>query len=118
MPGLVYWSRGDGQYDHEISTIKLPDLDWLSVYDPEIDPVNYWIMVLHEYAHHLDRVWYGGGDHSEVFYTILISLMLSEDIPLDRFYLDEHAYKPRSFKLGRRRAGTHLLWKLRNRGAY
>lgn len=118
MPGIAYWSRGDGQYDHSTTTIKLPSLDWLSVFDPDIKPLAYWIMVLHEYAHHLHKTWYEGGDHGDVFYTILTSLALSEDIPLDVFYADEHAYKPRSFKLGRRLAGRHLLWKMRSRGGY
>jgi hypothetical protein len=109
-PTLIFWSHGNAQCDYDTNTIKLPSPAWTDEFDPMCTPACYWgAAVLHEFAHYLDHVWNDGDGHSAEMYAIQTGLILHEDLPLDEFYFQENKYKPRSFFLGRKMAGTAIL---------
>ena len=110
VPGIVFWSRGDAQYEIGEHTLYLPCIDWLDTHMPDgTDEGAYWLLALHEYAHYLQHLWIGGIGHDANMYAIATALALHEDLPLDAFYYDERTYKPLAFKRGRRLAGKALI---------
>ena len=112
MPGVIFWHSGNGQYDHRINTIKLPCRDWCDTYEPEVNPYQYWLVVYHELAHYIQELtggWKRGASHGPDFYSILTSVVLCNDFPLDEYVKGESGYFPGSLKRGLRETGANAL---------
>ena len=107
--GIVLWDKLGGWYDGN-QTIYLPSQESVEYYDPYCEPVYYWGIVIHEFAHYLEHIYnYQEGGHTGIMYSILIGLALSLNYPLDVLWRYENAYKPRSFQRGRLLSGALIM---------
>lgn len=105
-PKIRFRESGDGWYDRE--TVWLPDPVWALEGQPDLSGVTYWLLVAHEVAHYVSDKYHSQPYHSPIMYATLFTVILMWDLPLDRFYVEEHSYCPSSFRASRRLVGNLL----------
>ena len=86
----------------------IPEPDWALEYQPDLTGTTYWLLVAHEVSHYISDKYHSEPFHGPIMYAMLITVVLMWDLPLDRFYVEEHSYCPSAFRASRRLVGNLL----------